>query len=73
MFCDLFMIELLHFINNIVHYYYFRNEVWRYDGHVSVNHSFRKAFFRGFKYAAAAMVVTIAVYKLFLDKGDSHH
>ncbi|XP_043199780.1 NADH dehydrogenase [ubiquinone] 1 beta subcomplex subunit 3-like [Amphibalanus amphitrite] len=56
-----------------------RNEVWKYDQKMFLkpNERMTRFFFRGFKYAAAAMVVTIAADKLGLlgssDHGHGHH
>ena len=58
-----------------------RNEVWKYDQKMFLkpNERMTRFFFRGFKYAAAAMVVTIAADKLGLlgssdhGHGSSHH
>ncbi|KAK6165251.1 hypothetical protein SNE40_022211 [Patella caerulea] len=54
-----------------------RNEVWRYQPEIPrLMDGVKYSFFRGFKYAAAAMVVTILVDKFVLKKKgghDDHH
>ena len=53
-----------------------RNEVWKYDQKMFLtpNERMTRFFFRGFKYAAAAMLVTIAADKLGLlgSRGHGH-
>jgi len=51
-----------------------RNEVWRYKYWPGFGKNALWTFFRGFKYAAAAMVVTIAVDQVLgISKSKQHH
>jgi len=51
-----------------------RNEVWRYKYWPGFGKSAVETVFRGFKYAAAAMIVTIAVDQLLgISKSKQHH
>jgi len=51
-----------------------RNEVWRYSNWPGFGRSAFMTISRGFKYAAAAMVVTIAVDQVLgISKSKQHH
>lgn len=51
-----------------------RNEVWRYQNWPGVGRSFFSNLFRGFKWAFAAMVVTVAVDQAFgISRSQQHH
>jgi len=51
-----------------------RNEVWRYKYWPGFGKNALMTFFRGFKYAAAAMIVTIAVDQVLgISKSKQHH
>jgi hypothetical protein len=61
----------------VVLFFCYRNEAWHYQHFTSKGASARLTFFRGFKWAAAAMVITIAVDQFFgfhkSDHGAEHH
>jgi len=51
-----------------------RNEVWRYQHWPGFAKMGALTLFRGFKYAAVAMVLTIAVDQMFgISKSKQHH
>jgi len=51
-----------------------RNEVWRYKYWPGFGRNAMTNVFRGFKYALAAMVVTVAIDQAFgISKSKHHH
>ena len=63
-------------INNFDSFDIFRNEVWRYNQWPGFGKAARMSTFKGFKYAAVLMAVTIAADQFlgFSKHGhDDHH
>ncbi len=55
-------------------FFFFSNEVWRFEHYPGFFANFRMSALRGFKYAAAAMLLTIAADKAFgLNIGGHGH